>query len=282
MNLPLEHRRAAPDEAAAQAFLAAALARQRHNVGDYRFDGARVWVKKAGPRHARWRYALMGLVAQAFGVGLLRPVPNVGGAEAIATEARRLRGLAALGAPVPAVLAVSPQGLMLADLGAEGAAPRSLQQEMVAATGAAACLRLHAEGVEAIAHLHARGGYLSQGFARNLVRTADGAIAFLDFEEDPLEVLAQAECQARDWLCWVQSTALVLAERQALGEGVAQLAAALAEAQPAVRGALAATARRLAWLRRLPRGRRPFGRDGQRLRASGEAMHRLLEALRAS
>ena len=35
-------------------------------------------------------------------------------------------------------------------------------------------------------------------------------ISFLDFEDDPSEVLTHAQCQARDWLCYIHSTALIL------------------------------------------------------------------------
>ena len=62
----------------------------------------------------------------------------------------------------------------------------------------------------AIAAVHARGAYLSQAFARNLMHCPDGVIGFIDFEDDPGETLSIAECQARDWLSYLHSTALPL------------------------------------------------------------------------
>ncbi|ENO77383.1 hypothetical protein B447_15701 [Thauera sp. 27] len=253
-------------DTAAERFLAEALARQVHNVGAHDFGGERVWVKKAGPRNPRWRYMLMGLLSRALGLGVLSPVPNFGGADAINTEVRRLQTLAAQGVFVPEVLAWSDTGLMLKDLGSTGEPGLSLQQEMATAMDVSACLALFDEGLAALADLHRRGGYLSQGFARNMVRAANGRIAFIDFEDDPGRALGLAQCQARDWLCYLHSTALILDQRELLEAAAPRVRAALAAVDADIRAQVLRTAGRLAWLRHLPRGRR-FGRDGQRLRA---------------
>lgn len=254
-------------------FLDAMLDRQIHNVESYRFGGERVWVKKAGPRNARWRYALLGGIVGALRMRVLQPVPNLGGADAIRTEAERLRRLADAGVRVPRLLAASPRGLMLADLAGDRDEVLSLQQEMSRRGDADTCFADFVEGVDALTDVHRRGAYLSQAFARNMVRAADGRIAFIDFEDDPGRVLALAECQARDWLCYIQSTALILGPWQRLDDAIDLLARQL---QPTPAFAhLVRTARRLTWLRRLPDASF-IGRDGQRLRNSAQVLHGLV------
>ncbi len=255
-----------PDYAA---FLRDQYALQTPNVASYRLGSEQFWLKKAGPRHGMARYRVLGLLAWLTRLQVLRPVPNLGGSAAIATEARRLHSLAALGLRVPEVLAQQPEGLLLRHLGRPGEATPSFDGEMQAASAAGpqAVLARWQEGLAALQTVHARGACLSQAFARNLVRCPDGVLGFIDFEDDPLASLPLALCQARDALCYVHSTALYLREAGALPAARAVWAHWLAE-QPAELGALlATTAARLAWLRHLPQDRR-WGRDLQRARAA--------------
>ena len=76
-----------PDYAA---FLRDQYALQTPNVASYRLGPEQVWLKKAGPRHSMARYRVLGLLAWLTRLQVLRPVPNLGGSTAIATEARRL------------------------------------------------------------------------------------------------------------------------------------------------------------------------------------------------
>ena len=260
-----------PDYAA---FLRDQYALQTPNVASYRLGSEQVWLKKAGPRHSMARYRVLGLLAWLTRLQVLRPVPNLGGSTAIATEARRLHSLAALGLRVPEVLAQQPEGLLLRHLGRPGEATPSFDGEMQAASAAGpqAALARWQEGLAALQAVHARGACLSQAFARNLVRCPDGVLGFIDFEDDPLASLPLALCQARDALCYVHSTALYLREAGALPEARAIWAHWLAE-QPAALGALlATTAQRLAWLRHLPQDRR-WGRDLQRARAAYDLLN---------
>ena len=260
-----------PDYAA---FLRDQYALQTPNVASYRLGSEQVWLKKAGPRHSMARYRVLGLLAWLTRLQVLRPVPNLGGSTAIATEARRLHSLAVLGLRVPEVLAQQPEGLLLRHLGRPGEATPSFDGEMQAASAAGpqAVLARWQEGLAALQAVHARGACLSQAFARNLVRCPDGVLGFIDFEDDPLASLPLALCQARDALCYVHSTALYLREAGALPEARAIWAHWLAE-QPAALGALlATTAQRLAWLRHLPQDRR-WGRDLQRARAAYDLLN---------
>ena len=260
-----------PDYAA---FLRDQYALQTPNVASYRLGSEQVWLKKAGPRHSMARYRVLGLLAWLTRLQVLRPVPNLGGSTAIATEARRLHSLAALGLRVPEVLAQQPEGLLLRHLGRPGEATPSFDGEMQAASAAGpqATLALWQEGLAALQAVHARGACLSQAFARNLVRCPDGVLGFIDFEDDPLASLPLALCQARDALCYVHSTALYLREAGALPQARALWAHWL-DQQPAALGALlTTTATRLSWLRHLPQDRR-WGRDLQRARAAYDLLN---------
>jgi hypothetical protein len=271
---PLEgHAAAEPQPGDYAEFLRTMLPKQAATVASHRLGSERVWIKKSGVRHAAWRYRLLGLVAKALRLDVLKPVPNPGGEAAIAIEARRLRELGAAGLRVPAVLAQQPEGLLLADLG-ESRATVVLQERLdhAAATGPAALLAVWREGLDAIAAVHARHAYLSQAFDRNLVQCPDGVIGYIDFEDDPGATLGLAECQVRDWLSYLHSTAMLVraASPQAAG---AHWHAVQADASDAVRERIAHAARRMRWLRHLPAGRR-WGRDTQRVRASARLLGR--------
>ncbi len=259
-----------PDYAA---FLRRQLPAQQRNVTRYMLDGEQVWLKKAGPRHGRWRYQALGTLAGLARVPVLRPVPNRGGRAAIATEARRLRELGALGLRVPPLLAAHGDGLLLGHLGAPGQPTPSLAHEIevAVADGPAAVQALWQQGLEALEAVHGAGSCLSQAFARNLVRCPDGVVGYIDFEDDPARALPLAHCQARDALCYVHSTALFLVEGGALGGARALWTRWLAQRPPALRAALDGTVARMGWLRHLPASRH-LGRDLQRARAAHDVL----------
>ncbi len=255
-------------------FLRIILPQQSKNVVSHRIGIERVWLKKAGARHGKLRYHLLGVVASLLRLEVLKPVPNPGGEAAIAIEARRLRELGAAGLRVPVVLAQQADGLLLSDLGESGRTTVVLQEKLDQAVvaGPAALLTVWREGLDAIAIVHARGKYLSQAFDRNLVQCPDGVIGYIDFEDDPRETLTLAECQARDWLSYLHSTAMLVraASPQAAGD---HWHAVLKAADLEVRARLRLAARRMRWLRHLPAGRR-WGRDTQRVRAVAQLLSR--------
>ena len=259
-------------------FLRITLPKQEKNVASHRLGSERVWLKKAGPRHGKWGYRVMAAVARMVRLDIIKPVPNPGGEAAIATEARRLKQLAAAGLRVPTVLAQQPDGLLISDLGESGRATVVLQERLdqAAAAGPAALLAVWREGLAAIAAVHVRGQHLSQAFDRNLVQCPDGVIGYIDFEDDPAEVMTLAECQARDWLSYLHSTAMMLeaAAPQAAGQ---HWHAALATVNEEVRERIANAARRMKWARKLPASRR-WGRDTQRVRAVARLLGRWHDA----
>ena len=256
------------------AFLRGMLPRQPQLVASHRLGAERVWLKKAGPRHGKWGYRLLGLIARTLRLDVLTPVPNPGGEAAIGIESRRLSELAAAGLRVPVVLAQQADGLLMSDLGESRATVLVLRErlEQAAAIGPAALLAAWREGLDAIATVHARGLYLSQAFDRNLVQCPDGVIGYIDFEDDPGQTLGLADCQVRDWLSYLHSTAMMVraASPQAAGD---HWHTVQADASDPVRERIAHAARRMRWLRHLPEGRR-WGRDTQRVRASARLLGR--------
>lgn len=88
-------------------------AKQEATIAPYLLaDGTKVWVRKAGRHNARWRYALLGMVARYLKLGVLKPVPSLGGEPAIATESKRLYELRSAGIAVPELLALRKNALM--------------------------------------------------------------------------------------------------------------------------------------------------------------------------
>jgi hypothetical protein len=255
-------------------FLRVMLPQQTKAVASHRFGAERVWIKKAGPRHGMMRYRAQAVISAVLRLDVLTPVPNPGGEAALVIEARRLYQLSLAGLRVPAVLAQQTDGLMISDLGESGRPAVVLQERLdqAAAAGPASLLAVWNEGLAAIDLVHSRDAYLSQAFDRNLVQCPDGAIGYIDFEDDPGETLSLAECQARDWLNYLHSTAM-LVDAASPHAAAAHWHRALADASDEVRERLALGARRTSWLRHLPSSRR-WGRDTQRVRAAARLLTR--------
>lgn len=231
-------------------------------------SAGKVIVKgQRAPRHPA-RYQLLNGIARVLGVPFLKAAPMHGGAHAQAVEAARLRVLHAAGAPVPELLHVAPDHIVMRWLG-DAHLGDLLQARHPQAEA------LWQAGAQALLQAHAAGQYLSQGFARNMIvdtHTEPPRLAgVIDFEDDPLEVMSLPEAQVRDWLTYLHSTLWTLP--LPLAEVDARLDASLAAESALVRHQFLHACRQLGWLRHLPRGRR-WGRDTLALRAVAAAAHR--------
>lgn len=221
------------------------------------------WRKIYADGGHRRRVAVLRWVARRLGANaLLAPIP-LSPELACRTEQAMIRRLAVLGAHVPRILEVGERELLLSDLGP------TLSETCRREPDPQRRRELVVLGLEALHALHARGGYLSQAFARNLT-LRDGRIGFIDLEEDPLTMMSLAAAQARDVLLYAHSTARFISDLP--GEHARLLAAHLQREPEPVRHEVSITARRLAWLA-------PFSRPfGERARAVGEALRSLHRA----
>nr|WP_256473473.1 hypothetical protein [Neisseria sp. HSC-16F19] len=253
------------------AALQACLAAQKGTIARHLLaNGEKVWVRRAGARNPAWRYRVLGSVAKLLNLGVLTPVPNLGGEAGIRTEAARLTSLAAAGVAVPPLLACNETALMQGDVGVH-----NLQHEwhLVQTEGPAErLLQLWQLGLDAIAAVHTRGQYLSQCFARNMMyNTIEPHIVFIDFEDDPGQVMPLALCQARDWLCYLQSGARFMENGHIAQQAAQAWQHTLAQEDPAVRAPVAQALRRLRPLRHLQAGF--WGNDTLRLAAMARLGH---------
>ncbi len=255
------------DSAAAVAFLQDKAKGQQVAIARYHTPSGPVWLRKALSHHSLWIYTPLRWLARFLRVRALQPVPNPGGTIAVAREAKRLQELAAAGITVPALLAKRHDALLMSDIGAEGNA-QQLEHALKRCHDDQVLLDLYGRATVAIGGVHLAGQYLSQAFARNIMVREDGDIAFIDFEDDPGEVMALPLCQARDWLCFIFSTAVILAQAGQLSTGVSLLSEAVVQGDRSMQKALLQTCRRLAWMRYLPIA--GLGSDGLRVVAAGQ------------
>jgi len=168
-------------------------------------EGQRAWLKQYGEGSRAVALGLLNFIARRFHLDALRPPPHRGGDAAARTEARRLGELQAQGVNVPAVLGTGHAALVLGDNG-------SSFNTCLREADDAGRDRLVAAAMQAMADAHAQGAYFGQPLPRNL--TWDGEhVGFIDFEEDPLEVMDLAQAQARDWLMFGYGVAKYYADR---------------------------------------------------------------------
>ena len=205
-------------------------------------QGRKAWFKSYSSGRRRARLRLLDLVARGMGVPALRPPSHGGGEEACEIEARRLHELAATGIRVPEVLAESAQALLLSDIG-------ETFSSVLARVEQNARLRLITRAASALAHAHAKDSYIGQPLARNITIAADGRIGFIDFEEDPHEVMSLQQAQVRDWLFFTVGVSRYFEQQEDVLAAI--IADAMRDASPSVQEALVVTAQRLSWVGRL-------------------------------
>lgn len=215
-------------------------------------EGQRAWLKQYGEGSRRVALGLLNFVAHRFQLDALRPPPHRGGDAAREIEARRLGELAAQGVKVPHVIGSGHAALVLGDNG--NSFNTCLRQ-----ADAAGRDRLVAAAMQAIAMAHRKGAYFGQPLPRNL--TWDGRqVGFIDFEEDPLEVMDLAQAQARDWLMFGYGVAKYYEDRPQ------RLQALMAQAMDGVEAPVLAHAHAVSGrLRGLARASLKMGRSARAL-----------------
>ena len=193
-----------------------------------RVAGSSAWLKRYGHAGARrFRLAALDLFARRLELSPLRPPPHHAGRAALAVERRRLDALRARGVRVPEVLGVGENALLLSDIG-----PTLASRMREAANDPVALDALTLQAIDAIGAGHARGAHFGQPWPRNLTVGEDG-VGFLDFEEDPCEVMPLHDAQARDWVFFTYGAARYYRGRRAAlaslgGDALARLRANVA------------------------------------------------------
>lgn len=157
--------------------------------------GQRAWLKRYdnSERSRRAMLRLWNMLAGHMDAGPLRAPPRHSGNGAKRLEMRRLRQLHRQGVRVPRVLVGGERSLVLSDMGSP------LSVSLKAAPGVQRVDDLVHDAVAEIVAALRRGAYFGQPFARNIT-VIDNRIGFIDFEEDPLEIMPLRDAQARDWL----------------------------------------------------------------------------------
>lgn len=233
-------------------------------VSRLRLDSGHAWLKRYGAERRVLRLRAMDWVARRLDIAALRPPPRHVGRDGLDVEQRRIEELSQLDVRVPQVLGRGRDCLLLSDIG------QTLAHRLRHGT-AQQSRQLLCAAAAAIAEVHARGGYLGAPVARNLTVDAQGRIGFLDFEEDPGEVMPVAQAQTRDWLVFTAGVAhhVPFGERELSDI----LSTALPDGESEVRGQLLHAVGRLSFLKRSTRWL------GRRATALGKAVGSLQRAL---
>lgn len=255
------------------AFLKTQLAQKDSEVRHFSVPGwpGRVWLKRARARRSTFLYGLLNTFATAARLPWLKASPSAtGGKESSAVELRRLRELRQAGVRVPHVLAHTDGAILMQDAIVSPEPSHSLLHMLVTrfeAGQANAALGYWRQGLQALSELHSKDQYLSQAFARNIVIGAAGEVGFVDFEDDPLEVMDLVDCKVRDLLCYLHSTAWPIAQAGVVPQAQTILAEWMNQCGEPERQAFLKVTRRLRFLGKLPKQRR-FGKDVVRVHYS--------------
>ncbi|MFT4021071.1 MAG: hypothetical protein QM666_06110 [Acinetobacter sp.] len=245
-----------------QTFLNSAIHLQTKSVQSYEIDGLKVWLKKASKRHPWWIYLPLHWISALLNIRILIPVPNLGGANAIHCEAARIRQLEQLNIPVPKVLAESNQGLLIQDIAHGDEQLMQLDHALARQPNFEKRQILFADAIHAIKSVHEKNAYLSEAFARNILVDSHNNMFFIDFETDPGKTLDIHTCQARDWLCFIFSTAFRFNEQER--PHIELMIRTALHDRPEILQQLVNVGRRFGWLNNI--GIEKVGNDGKRMK----------------
>ncbi|MDO5611330.1 MAG: serine/threonine protein phosphatase [Pseudomonadota bacterium] len=228
-------------------------------------DGRQAWLKAYEEDSRQFSLAALRRLALALNMPALLPPPRYRGTEAQQVEARRLDELRNKNVRVPKVLGKGESALLLSHLG------DTLASRLRDAGGDAGRIdTLAAETVDAIAAAHRNGAYFGQPLPRNIIHSRSRGVGFIDFEEDPLEVMSLEQAQARDWVMFVHGIS-----RHYVGRGDT-LYAMLDEALRGADGEVRRQSARVGQgLRMLECPARLLGSSGKRLREAARVLRRL-------
>ncbi len=247
-NATTQHQNNQIDNTQYQQWLESCLLKQQNNIQRHILPNQQVvWVRRSDSHNSIWLYRLLGIFTLLLKADALNPVPSLGGKIAIVNEAEALKRLSKAGVRVPQLLAKNDNALMISDFTNSqtlvSVLSQSQQQQDLLANWQL--------GVQAITDIHAKEQHVSQCFARNMLVCADGQIAFIDFEDAPEKVLSLSNCQIRDWLCYLFSTASLLDNEDTRQKAIMIWKNVLAENADTVSAEIYRNVRFLLWARHL-------------------------------
>jgi tRNA A-37 threonylcarbamoyl transferase component Bud32 len=240
-----------------------AIRSHRDRTFSITIDGRKLWIKQPRDWPTPLWCTLHHAAASLLGLRLFRPAAVSLGAAGLREEARRLRALRARSWPVPEVVEVCDEWLVLTDNGETLAArlPRSQSDgdRLDLLAGALAFLQA----------LHAGGGWHGAAQVRNICLGENG-FGLIDFEDDIEAAMPLASRQARDVLQLVLSGARYFSDSSSTITDL--LARAYQGADRDVRAELASVGRIFKVARKvLHPVRSRVGRDGKAIYAVASA-----------
>lgn len=254
-------------------FLEKSSIKQKDSIQSYELQNQKVWLKKASVRHSAWVYIPLNLFSKLLGLSMLTPVPNHGGKRAIHCEIKRIHQLKKLAIQVPEILAYTDHAILLKDVSQKGKPIYQLEQALGNQNSINTRLSLYSAAIQSLQHIHDLNCYLSEAFARNILVDDQYNFTYLDFETDPKEILSLHDCQTRDWLCFIFSTAYRFDDHE-LQQASELLIENLAK-QPKIYLDICKVAKKLQWILKLRLEK--LGGDGRRLRKSILLLKLLIE-----
>ena len=240
------------------ATIEAALARTHARTIEITLDDIPLIIKRQRPARATWPLALLNAMARLCGLPCLQAAPQWGDARGQHVELNRLRTLAEAGLPVPAIHHIAADWFAMQRVGQHSLESMLQHGPLPAET-------YWREGLGLLHAVHRQEQYLSQAFARNIIVSDDGQIGFIDFEDDPGHYMPLERCQSRDYLCYLQSTAVWLQKHGLLDQAAAIWRQHAAGLPAALRTPIESAIRPIGWMRHLQAGF--WGNDTLRLAA---------------
>lgn len=182
-------------EAAEMIGLAELIAQAGDRIQYASIGGRKVWIKKAVKQPHAGHYLQM-LASLAMPGSIYRPSPPEVGEAASRGEAERLRAFQAKGMATPDILYEGPGVLVLADCGPTVEERLLDLRELGQAEAHDALLLAMVRGMGVA---HAAGLVHGRPHPRDMF-VRDDRIGFMDFEQNPLQVMSLARAQTRDVL----------------------------------------------------------------------------------
>lgn len=182
-------------------------------------QGQILWIKTPSQPRLRLLYSVTNRLMSWLGMPYFQAPPHAGapgGEASLKIESSMLKHLKAADLPVPEIIASTDKWLALSSVGEV-----NLDIELKNLSSDQRLL-LWQQAVIAITEVHTKNCCLSQCFARNIMldrpddtsRNSQNisfyAFYFLDFEEDPTQIMSLAQAQARDWALFLHSTAILI------------------------------------------------------------------------